>query len=48
MSGFEKSTPVSTTATIISLPVALYLDFAAAEPVISPILETSEIICGVL
>ena len=44
MSGFEKSTPVSTIAMTISFPVELYFCFAIVEPVISPILETSEII----
>ena len=43
MSGFEKSTPVSTIAMTISFPVELYFCFAIVEPVISPILETSEI-----
>ena len=44
MSGFEKSTPVSTIAMTISVPVELYFCFAIVEPVISPILETSGII----
>ena len=40
---FEKSTPVSTIAITISFPVALYCFLASAEPVISPIRETSGI-----
>jgi hypothetical protein len=39
----KKSTPVSTTAITILFPVALYCSLAIVEPVISPILETSEI-----
>jgi len=41
MSRFEKSTPVSTTAILIPLPVTLYFVCASVEPVISPILDAS-------
>ena len=44
MSGLEKSTPVSTIAITISVPVALYSCFTTVEPVILPILEASSMI----
>ena len=44
MSGFEKSTPVSTIAITTSFPDALYCCLAIVDPVISPIRETSGII----